>query len=139
MRRPFFVFAASALVLSVVAGGCAGDKAPDPPQPAAKEAPAQENATAPKVIVRWLTGTIETLDPEAGTLTVKGRKGSMEFTADENARKELGTVKVGDKVIVKHSGDTALAIVKPGPDNTAKARKANEDSGKGSGLVLKPE
>jgi hypothetical protein len=114
MRRLFSVLAVAAFTLSIVAGGCAKEKAPPPSEPAKKESAAIETKVVPKAGPKLFTGTIEALDAAAGTLTVKGPKGAMGFKADGRAKKDLGGMKIGDKVIVKHTGETALSIVKPG-------------------------
>jgi hypothetical protein len=82
--------------------------------------PAGKGAKAvPKAGVKWFTGTIETMDTTAGTFTLRGPKGAMEFKADENAKKDFNGLKTGEKVIVKHTGRIAHSIVTPGGhDNT---------------------
>jgi len=52
MRELFSVLAAAAFALSIVAGGCAKEKAPSPPEPAKKERAAIETKTAPKPHMR---------------------------------------------------------------------------------------
>jgi hypothetical protein len=112
MRRKHLMFAAAAaFALSIGAGGCSGEKAPSPPRPA-KGDPVGMMA-APKIRVKWFSGTIEAVDASAGTLTLKGPKGEREFRADGKAKQDLAGLKVGDKVIVKHSGETAHSVVKP--------------------------
>src|SRR5512141_2779650 len=79
-------------------------------------ASAKKSAKAAKSYL--LTGTIETLDPAAGTFTVKGRKGNVDLKAGEKVR--LGDFKVGDKVVVKHADGTASSVK---PVKAAKAAK----------------
>jgi hypothetical protein len=126
MRKLFSVFAAAAFALSVVAGGCSKGKEPPPSEPAKKESVPIETKTAPKAGAKLFTGTIEALDAAAGTLTLKGPKGAMDFKADGRAKKDLDGMKIGDKVIVKHNGEMALSIVKPGAKKIVKTSKEKE-------------
>jgi len=126
MRKLLSVLAAAMFALSIVAGGCAKEKAPPPSEPAKKESAAIETKTVPKAGAKLFTGTIESLDAAAGTLTLKGPKGTMAFKADGRAKKDLVGVKIGDKVIVKHSGETALSIVKPGAKINVQTGKEKE-------------
>ncbi len=57
-----------------------------------------------------ITGTVEELNAAGGTLTVKGRKESVRLTAGEKVK--LEGIGIGDKVLVKYSGDTALSVTK---------------------------
>jgi len=114
MKKLLSVLAAAAFALSIVAGGCAKEKAPAPSEPAKKESAVPVTKSAPKAGPKLFTGTIEDLDADVGTFTLKGPKGAMAFKADKRARKDLGGMKIGDKVIVKHTGEMALSIVKPG-------------------------
>jgi len=139
MRKRFSLLAAAAIALSVVAGGCAKEKAPSQPEPPNKEAVGKEKKAAPKAGLKWFTGTIETLDAASGTLTLKGPKGTMEFKADGSAKKDLDGMDIGDKVIVKHTGEIAHSIVKPGAINNPRARKEKEESRKAVDLVPKAE
>ena len=123
MKKQFPVLAAAAFVLSIVAGGCAKEKAPSPPAPAKKESARPEKKVTPKVGVKLFTGTIEALDAAAGTLTLKGPKGAMGFQTHEKVREQLDGLKIGDKVIVKHVDEFALSIVKPRTGNNALDRK----------------
>ena len=115
MRKPFHMIAAAAFALSIVAGGCAKENSPPRPQPAKKEAPgtARTAAPKPKIRVKLFTGTIEALDEAAGTLTLKGPKGEMDFQVHAKVKEQLDDLEIGDKVIVKHVDEVALAIVKP--------------------------
>jgi hypothetical protein len=65
------------------------------------------------------TGTIEALDEEAGTLTLKGPKGAMDFQVHAKVKEQLDDLRIGDKVIVKHVDEIALAIVKPRTSKSA--------------------
>ena len=121
MRKLFHMLAAAAFALSIVAGGCAKEKSPPPPQPAKMETSgtAKPAAPKPKPHAKLFTGTIEALDEKAGTLTLKGPKGAMDFQVHEKVKEQLDDLKIGDKVIVKHIDETALAIVKPRTSKSA--------------------
>ncbi len=126
MRKPFPMIAAAAFALSMLAGGCAKDKAPRPPQPAKKVIAGAEKKAAPKPRAKLFTGTIEDLDEAAGTLTLKGPKGRMRFQAHEKAKEQLDGLEIGDKVIVKHENKIAISVVKPRTSKCALAWKENE-------------
>jgi len=127
MKKLFSVLVAATFALSIVAGGCAKEKAPSQPEPVNKEAAGKEKKAAPKAGVKWFSGTIEALDTAAGTLTLKGPKGAMDFKADGRAKKDLDGMKIGDKVMVKHTDEIAHSIVKPSANNTHRPRKEKED------------
>ena len=112
MRRPVTALAA-AFALLVVAGGCAKETPPAPPQPAKKAVAGTEKKAAPKPRAKLFTGTIEDLDETAGTVTLKGPKGEMRFKTPEKAKEQLDGLEIGDKVIVKHVDNVVLSIVKP--------------------------
>ena len=126
MRILFPVTAAAAFILLIVAAGCTGEKAPSPPGPPERIGTATGTKTAPKIGMKWFSGTIEELDASAGTFTLKGPKGTVEFQAEGRARKELDGMKIGDRVIVKHTGETAHSIVKPGATRKVPAGKEKE-------------
>jgi hypothetical protein len=120
MRKPFHMFAAAAFALSILAGGCAKGIPPPQPQPAKKEIPASEKkAAVPKPHAKLFTGTIEDLDEAAGTFILKGPKGERRFHAREQVMEQLDGLEIGDKVIVKHVDEIALAIVKPRTSKSA--------------------
>ena len=64
--------------------------------------------TAPKPRVKLFTGTIEVLDAAAGTLTLKGPRGERRFQVHEEVKEQFDDLKIGNKVIVKHTGEVAL-------------------------------
>jgi hypothetical protein len=139
MKKLFSVLAAAAFALSIGAGGCAKEKAPSPSEPAKKEAAGKEKKAAPKFSVKFFTGTIETLDAAAGTLTLKGPKRAMDFKADGRTKKDLDGMKIGDKVLVKHTDEIALSIVKPGANKNTQARKEKEGAVEEVGPVHQAE
>ncbi len=102
------------------------DKSPPQPQPAKNVIAGTAKKAAPKPRAKLFTGTIEDLDEAAGTLTLKGPKGEMRFQTREKVKEQLGELEIGDKVIVKHDGKTALSIVKPRTSKTALAWNQNE-------------
>jgi hypothetical protein len=136
MRNLFSVLTAAAFALSIVGGGCAKDKAPPPSEPAKKESAAVGTKSAPKPRVKLFTGTIEVLDAEAGTLTLKGPRGERRFQVHDEVKDQLDGLKIGDKVIVKHTSEMALSIVKPGANIKIQTRKDKESSGKWGDLSL---
>lgn len=104
---------AAAFALLIVAGGCAKEKSPPKLQPAKHEIARPEKKAVPKPRVKLFAGTIEALDEEAGTLTLKGPKGTMRFHAHGKGKKQLDDLDIGDKVIVKHIDMIPLSIVRP--------------------------
>jgi hypothetical protein len=72
------------------------------------------------------TGTIEALDAAAGTLTLKGPRGERRFQVHGKVREQLDGLDIGDKVIVKHTDEMALSIVKPGANINAPTGKEKE-------------
>ncbi len=126
MRKLFTVLATAAFALSMAGGGCAKDKSPPQAQPVKKEAAETGKKIVPKPRAKLFTGTIEELDEEAGTLTLKGPKGERRFEAHEKVKEQLNGLEIGDKVIVKHIDEIALAIVKPRTSKCAQALKEKE-------------
>ena len=59
---------------------------------------------------RQITGVVKAIDENAGTLTVKGRKGSVSLKADEKVK--LEGIVVGDRVLTRYSGGTASSVRK---------------------------
>ena len=139
MRRQFSVLAAAAFTLWIVAGGCAKEHAPPPSEPAKKESAAVVTKTAPKPHVNLFTGTIEVLDAEAGTLTLKGKRGERRFQVHEEVKEQLDGLKIGDKVIVKHTGEMALSIVKPGANKNVQTTEEKKGPVKELGSVPQAE
>jgi len=123
MRKLFPVLAAAVFALSIVAGGCAKEKSPPQPQPARKSIAGTVKNAAPKPRVKLFTGTIEVLDAAAGTLTLKGPRGERRFQVPEKVKEQLDGLEIGDKVIVKHTDEMALSIVKPGANINAHTSK----------------
>jgi len=135
MRKPFPVLAAAVFALSIVAGGCAKDQSPPQPQPAKKAIAGTGKNAAPKPHVKLFTGTIEVLDAAGGTLTLKGPRGERRFRLHEKVKEQLDGLEIGDKVIVKHTNEMALSIVKPGANINAQTSKEKEGAVKEIGPV----
>ena len=139
MRILFPILAAAVFALSIVAGGCTKEKSPPQPQPAGKAIVGTEKKVAPKPRVKLFTGTIEALDPSAGTLTLKGPRGERRFLVREKVKEQLDGLEIGDKVIVKHTDEMALSIVKPGaninPQTGTQTGKEKEGAVKAVGSV----
>jgi len=126
MRIRFPVLPVAVFALSIFAGGCAKEKSPPPPQPAKKAIAGTGKDSAPTPRVKLFTGTIEVLDPAAGTLTLKGPRGERRFQVPERVKEQLDGLEIGDKVIVKHTDEMALSIVKPGAKMNSQAGKEKE-------------
>jgi len=139
MRNLFSLLAAATFALSIVAGGCAKEQAPPPSEPAKKESAAAVTKPAPKPRVKLFTGTIEVLDAAAGTLTLKGPRGERRFQVHEEVKEQFNGLKIGDKVIVKHTGEVALSIVKPGASKNAQTSEEKESPVNVTGPVPQAE
>jgi len=113
MRKLFPLLAAAMFALSIAAGGCSKEKSP-PTQPSRKSISGTEKNAAPKPHVKFFTGTIEGLDAAGGTLILKGPRGERRFRVHEDVKDQIDGLNIGDKVIVKHTDEMALSIVKPG-------------------------
>jgi len=139
MRKLFPVLAAAVFTLSIVAGGCAKEKSPPPPQAARKAIDGTGKNAAPKPHVKLFTGTIEALDASAGTLTLKGPRGERRFQVHGKVKEQLDGLEIGDKVIVKHTDEMALSIAKPGANKNVQLRKEKEGAVKETGPAPQAE
>jgi len=119
MKKLFTVMMAIAFAFSVAGFAVAAEKAAAPAAaPAVEKAPAAAPAAAPASEKKapkaakslQMSGTIESIDAAAGTLTVKGKKGNVDLKAGEKVK--LAGFKVGDKVVVKYSDGTASSVKK---------------------------
>jgi hypothetical protein len=99
MKKVVYVLMALAFALSIGSIALAGSKAET-----------AKKAEAGKTRSHQLTGIVEAVDDAAGTLTVKGKKGSASLKAGEKV--SLANIKVGDKVLVNYTGDTASSVKK---------------------------
>lgn len=114
MKRSFALCAAAAFALSLAVTAVAAEpkKAVAPPAKAAEPAkmvePAKKEAVK-KAKSKVVTGTIETVDAAAGTLSVKGKKETLQLKAGEKVK--LDEFKVGDKVTATYSEGVVSKIV----------------------------
>lgn len=90
-------------------------------RPGKQAEPAGKTVPGKSAKRRQITGIVKAIDENAGTLTVQGRKGSVSLKSGE--KMELGGIEVGDRVLTKYSGDTALSVRKIGKGNVAAGRK----------------
>jgi hypothetical protein len=116
MKKIFTVVMAVAFAFSVAGFALAADNAAPAKKEAAPAAAPMAEKKAAKPKAQKVTGTIETLDAAAGTLTVKGKKGNVDLKAGEKVK--LGDFKVGDKVVVNYADGTASSV------KAVKAKKA---------------
>jgi hypothetical protein len=116
MKKIFTVVMAVAFAFSVAGFALAADNAAPAKKEAAPAAAPMAEKKAAKPKAQKVTGTIETLDAAAGTLTVKGKKGNVDLKAGEKVK--LGDLKVGDKVVVNYADGTASSV------KAVKAKKA---------------
>lgn len=72
--------------------------------------PAGKAVTGKGAKRRQITGIVKAIDENAGTLTVKGRNGSVSLKAAETVN--LEGIVVGDRVLTKYSGGTASSVRK---------------------------
>jgi hypothetical protein len=107
MKRTLIVFLAVALALSLGGFAVAADHAAGSAKTERSgKAAAKKIDTKPKA--RQFTGTIESVDAAAGTLTVLRKKGKVKLKAGEKVR--LQELMAGERVIVKHADGTALHV-----------------------------
>ncbi|HZW37599.1 MAG: hypothetical protein ACM319_08345 [Deltaproteobacteria bacterium] len=114
MKRILAWFAAAAFALSLAGTAVAAEpkKADAPPAKAAeavkKAEPAKKDAVK-KAKTKVVTGTIETVDAATGTLSIKGKKETLQLKAGEKVK--LDGFKVGDKVTAAYSEGVVSKIV----------------------------
>ncbi len=135
MKKLFSVAAAMAFALALAAGASAG-KPEDPGNFAPRERttvsgtsygpsksaqPAGKNTGEKSPRRRQITGIVEAVDGAAGTLTVKGRHGSVSLKAGEKVR--LEGIEVGDRVISRYSAGTAFRVQKIGARRASGGKK----------------
>jgi Cu/Ag efflux protein CusF len=110
-----------ALVVGALVPGAALGAGPSPAPPApmiaqaAPAAPAAPEATKPKgqsAAVVTARGTVEAIDKEKQTVTVKGPKRTL--TLQVRDPKKLEAIKVGDPVVAKYYESIAFEVKKPG-------------------------
>jgi hypothetical protein len=109
MRTLIVVFLVSALV------PVARASSPSAPVVAQASAPAAKPAAQPKVqeaATVTLRGTVEAIDKEKQTVTIKGPKRTV--TVHVRDPKKLQAIKVGDPVVGKYYEALAIEVRKPG-------------------------
>ena len=109
MQILIVVFLVSALVPAALASS------PPAPIVAQASAPAAKPAAKPKVqeaAVITLRGTVEAIDKEKQTVTIKGPKRTL--TVQVRDPKKLEAIKVGDPVVGKYYEALAIEVKKPG-------------------------
>ena len=102
-----------ALMVGAVVPGAAFGAGPSPAPLVAQAAPAA--AAKPKVggaAVLTVQGTVEAIDTEKQTVTLKGPQRSL--TLKVRDPKKLAAIKVGDPVVGKYYESLALEVKKPG-------------------------
>jgi len=115
-----------------------GDKAAAPaPAAPADKAPAEKPAAEPKMTGRGVArsakvrGTVEAVDKDKGTVTLKGPKGRT-LTIEVRDKAKLDAVKVGDPVIARYVEAVAFQVKKQGtatPGVTAQESRASSKPG----------
>jgi Cu/Ag efflux protein CusF len=130
---------AAAVVLCVVALGAWGAR-PVEAGSAAAPAPAAPGAKPSKVEARTVTlhGTVEAVDKEKGTVTLKGPKGKTMTLAVQDPQK-LDAVKAGDPVVARYYESLAIQVRKPGqatPGASAQEAVATSKPGENPGAAV---
>jgi Cu/Ag efflux protein CusF len=102
------------VVVGAVVGGAAGGS--DPWQvPVARAQTAAGDAARPKALeagIVTVRGTVEAVDLEGKTVTLKGPKRSLTLPVKDP--KKLEMIKVGDPVVAKYYEALAIEVKKPG-------------------------
>jgi Cu/Ag efflux protein CusF len=100
---------APTMVAQAAPADAAKPKAADPAKPKAAD-PAKPKAMEGAVVT--VRGTVEAVDTEAKTVTIKGPKRTLTLPVKDP--KKLEMIKVGDPVVAKYYEGLALAVKKPG-------------------------
>ena len=131
MQALIVVFLVSALVPAALASSPSAAVVAQATAPAAK--PKAPEAAKPKVqetAVLTLRGTVEAIDKEKQTVTIKGPKRTL--TVQVRDPKKLEAIKVGDPVVGKYYEALAIELKKPGaatPGVTAQQGTATSKPG----------
>jgi ribosomal protein S17 len=131
MQTLIVVFLVSALVPAALASSPSAAVVAQATAPAAK--PKAPEAAKPKVqeaAVVTLRGTVEAIDKEKQTVTIKGPKRTL--TVHVRDPKKLEAIKVGDPVVGKYYEALAIEVKKPGtatPGVTAQQGAATSKPG----------
>ena len=86
-------------VLSLLAGGCATD---------------QEKPTVERTRLEEINATVEKIDLEKRTVTLRAPMGNVLTISVDERVKNLPQVKVGDQVVVKYYESLAVRMAEPG-------------------------
>ncbi len=90
-------------------------------RPGMQADPVRKAVTGKGAKKRQITGIVKAIDEGAGTLTVKGRKGSVSLKAAEKVN--LEGIVVGDRVLTKYSGGTASSVRKVAAGKASAGKK----------------
>ena len=90
-----------------------GDKSAAPADKAPAEKPAAEPKMVGKVASAKLRGTVEAVDKDKGTVTLKGPNGRTN-TIEVRDKQKLDAVKVGDPVVARYVEAVAFQVKKQG-------------------------
>jgi len=90
-------------------------------RPGTQADPVRKAVTGKGAKKRQITGIVKAIDEGAGTLTVKGRKGSVSLKAAEKVN--LEGIVVGDRVLTKYSGGTASSVRKVAAGKASAGKK----------------
>ena len=127
---PGAAFGASPAAAPVVAQAAAPAAKPKAPEAAKPKAPEAAKPTVQEAAVVTLRGTVEAIDNEKQTVTIKGPKRTL--TVQVQDPKKLEAIKVGDPVVGKYYEALALEVKKPGtasPGVTAQQGVASSKPG----------
>jgi ribosomal protein S17 len=127
---PGVAFGASPATAPVVAQAAAPAAKPKAPEAAKPKVPEAAKPTVQEAAVVTLRGTVEAIDKEKQTVTIKGPKRTLVVQVQDP--KKLDAIKVGDPVVGKYYEALALEVKKPGtatPGVTAQQGVASSKPG----------
>lgn len=123
MKRGIVYVVVVLFSLLLVAGAMAQEKKAGESSSAATS-PKKAKTEVKRENVVTLTGTVEAVDLANRVVTIKGSKGrTVDLRVGEEA-KNLGQVKVGDKVVAKYYESIAFRLKKPGEAEGVTAEQA---------------
>jgi hypothetical protein len=138
MKEVLSVLVALTFVLSLAAVAPAETKArPAKTAEPAKAAQPAKQAEAKKEKSHQLTGIVEAVDHDAGTLTVKGKKESVSLKVTDPVN--LERIRVGDKVFVNYTGDTASSVRKVTEQKAAPGKEDPPKPAEPAGKEMAPK
>jgi ribosomal protein S17 len=127
---PGVAFGASPATAPVLAQATAPAAKPKAPEATKPKAPEAAKPMVQEAAVVTLRGTVEAIDKEKQTVTIKGPKRTL--TVQVQDPKKLEAIKVGDPVVGKYYEALALEVKKPGtatPGVTAQQGVASSQPG----------